>query len=57
MKIKRESMIIWLGESGGYEDGYCAICHEGGCLKDIKHKKDCPVDSEAKYLEVKKYEQ
>ncbi len=52
MKVLRKNMLIVTEDHGGYMAGFCAICGVAGWIDSIKHKKDCPVASESKYLNI-----
>ena len=52
MKIERKDMIAVTRDHGGYKEGRCVICQKHGWIDQIKHKRGCPVNSDAKYLKV-----
>ncbi len=49
---KRKEFIIITGDHGGWKEGYCFCCDALGWVDNIKHKKDCPVATEYKYLTI-----
>jgi len=52
MKVKRENMFPTTEDHGGYLVKKCLVCGVSGWEDKLKHKKNCPVNSDAKYLEI-----
>ena len=55
MEVKRKDMLICTEDHGGYLVGFCAVCRASGWLDKLKHKKECPVNLEVKYLKVEEF--